>query len=1264
MNCKKEATLILAMISIVLAVILTSNLVYAATTADVAYITNRYADQNVLDVFDDLGLSVEIIKDSQVPSKNFNNYKIVFVDDARLRNTAKLLKTDKYKTVIMNNYYGTQFGLTDEDGISVMGATDPLKVRLSNTSSIVQVYTQAILGSTAIQYYYLDDLNKVQAQSVARTYIGNEVEFGDVIEYIPAGTRLQNGRTSQENICFFGIAKTEFWTPAARNMFEDCIAYVGNVCTQDSDCDDSNNYTEDICVNPGQVNSFCENNPIECITDSDCDDSNDWTIDTCNNPGTTDSFCTNEEVECFIDSDCGIDSDSSEFCIADDEVGVTRTTFTCNNPGTVDSFCTEDEEDVVIGECEDICSEGACVDIECFIDEECDDSDDYTEDSCNNPGTVDSFCSYEDIECHANIDCGIDSQTGDYCSEDGDVVYDTVTYICNNPGQVNSYCTSEEGTETEEICDELCVNGSCAGIECYEDVDCGINSDSSEFCIADDEVGVTRTTFTCNNPGTIDAFCSQDEEDVVVEACEDTCSEGACVDIECYEDVDCGVNSESDSFCVDDNVSVTETTYTCNNPGSADSYCSSEEEDVIVEQCNDICLNGACEEIECYTDPDCDDSDPRTYDQCANPGTIASFCRNDEVNCLSDLDCGFTGFTGSEFCTTNDIYKQYQNSTCLNPGTLESYCNIISSPVKIQECDDSDGTTVDSCRQIDEEVFCRHDIINCSEDSDCGEDSVSGEFCADDDVSVTETTYTCNNPGTIDAFCSSEEEDIVIEQCQDICINGECGEVECYEDVDCGIDSDSSEFCIEDDVTVTRTTFTCNNPGSADSYCSEDEEDVIIEACEDICSEGACVDIECYEDVDCGIDSQTGDYCSEDGDVVYDTVTYICNNPGQVNSYCTSEEGTETEEICGEDSCGEWGENFCLYDDVYRQRACTENACVIDACVENNFDENELVQVCENGCTNRVCNPPEEFCGDGVIQEQNGEECDDGNDNDNDSCKNDCTANVCGDGVINEGVEVCEIGESNICYEEGYSGEEFCNDTCTGFDVCIPNEFCGDGIVQEQAGEQCDDSNNDNDDGCSEICEVEETNEECVNVKFVGEITGVDNADSLHWSTNGGDTNNLGVSKINILNGEGVVRAFAHSVDSERITHREGRGLGIRGGDDNDELDGNRNEKFIVEFDEPRNIYGFEVRALFVDDSREGPEEGDVNFFLNGSFVQHIDLVGTGSEDNHGDGKLITDLSETPILTDKIVFYVDQKQDNLHNHEYSLAKIKVCEPLV
>jgi len=44
------------------------------------------------------------------------------------------------------------------------------------------------------------------------------------------------------------------------------------------------------------------------------------------------------------------------------------------------------------------------------------------------------------------------------------------------------------------------------------------------------------------------------------------------------------------------------------------------------------------------------------------------------------------------------------------------------------------------------------------------------------------------------------------------------------------------------------------------------------------------------------------------------------------------------------------------------------------------------------------------------------EECDDGNNNNNDSCKNDCTDNVCGDGVIRVGVEECD--GSIDCYPD------------------------------------------------------------------------------------------------------------------------------------------------------------------------------------------------------------------------------------------------------
>lgn len=81
-------------------------------------------------------------------------------------------------------------------------------------------------------------------------------------------------------------------------------------------------------------------------------------------------------------------------------------------------------------------------------------------------------------------------------------------------------------------------------------------------------------------------------------------------------------------------------------------------------------------------------------------------------------------------------------------------------------------------------------------------------------------------------------------------------------------------------------------------------------------------------------------------------------------------------------------------------------------------------------------------CGNGV--RQGTEQCDDGNLNNNDACKNDCTNNVCGDGVIYTGVEQCDDG--NTINGDG------CSSTCQ-------NELlnCGNGNIDP--GEQCDDGN-------------------------------------------------------------------------------------------------------------------------------------------------------------------------------------------------------------
>ncbi len=90
------------------------------------------------------------------------------------------------------------------------------------------------------------------------------------------------------------------------------------------------------------------------------------------------------------------------------------------------------------------------------------------------------------------------------------------------------------------------------------------------------------------------------------------------------------------------------------------------------------------------------------------------------------------------------------------------------------------------------------------------------------------------------------------------------------------------------------------------------------------------------------------------------------------------------------------------------------------------------------------------ICGDGNLD--SGEQCDDGNDNDADGCRNDCTLPSCGDGILDDG-EQCD------------DGNDINTDTCRN-DCTAP--ICGDGILDD--GEQGDDGNSLDGDGCSSSC--------------------------------------------------------------------------------------------------------------------------------------------------------------------------------------------------
>ncbi len=99
-------------------------------------------------------------------------------------------------------------------------------------------------------------------------------------------------------------------------------------------------------------------------------------------------------------------------------------------------------------------------------------------------------------------------------------------------------------------------------------------------------------------------------------------------------------------------------------------------------------------------------------------------------------------------------------------------------------------------------------------------------------------------------------------------------------------------------------------------------------------------------------------------------------------------------------------------------------------------------------------------CGDKIVDAENGEECDDGNNIDGDSCSNACKLPKCGDGIVQAWIgEVCDDGIN----DGSYGG--------CGFGCSYLPPRCGDGIVDAANGEECDDGINDGSYGtCTPQC--------------------------------------------------------------------------------------------------------------------------------------------------------------------------------------------------
>ena len=239
--------------------------------ADVAYIYRKSfrIDNNIIEVFENLGLSVEKIQEEHLLS-DFSKNKLIFLGDENFKNIKKISEIiSQNPSVIVNSYHGKDLGLTDNDGISQLGSTGPLSV-VKNGGS-VQVYTSARSHKgTSVNYFYLDTLNKAHSLlSIAFTETTSSgYKFGDVIAHASAGSLLTNGKAAKKNICFFGISESDFWTSSARKLFEDCVRFAAVTCSSDSQCPvqtKSQPFCSQNTISLNKTSYFCEN-PCEATS--------------------------------------------------------------------------------------------------------------------------------------------------------------------------------------------------------------------------------------------------------------------------------------------------------------------------------------------------------------------------------------------------------------------------------------------------------------------------------------------------------------------------------------------------------------------------------------------------------------------------------------------------------------------------------------------------------------------------------------------------------------------------------------------------------------------------------------------------------------------------------------------------------------------------------------------------------------------------------------------------------------------------------------
>ena len=861
----------------------------------------------------------------------------------------------------------------------------------------------------------------------------------------------------------------------------------------------------------------------------------------------------NEECEKTIDPYCADDCMSKTgFCgdgsLNGNEICDNAEPDVGDGEGIGSYYCSGDCSSVI----------GSCGDEILQDNEKCDDGNrngtyGYCNTTCSGMGTR---CGDGIVQSGLEVCDDGNTLDGDYCSSDcktsngscGDGIiqdFEACDKANNNQGKI--YCSDDcmgyygkcgDGITQRKNClgfqncvetpidnaDETCDNGDMANGNLYCeygpfsgckvcDRNCQQQNGIPRYCgdgVISTTAGEVCDPYKADDPNS--PYCSENCKQII-----GSCGDGklngneACdpgLDPYCLSDC-----SRSEGYCGDNDVNGNEVCDNGENNGNTDCPYFSERTEctICTENCSNApgtpryCGNGLTEEG--YEN--CDSgSNNGTYGNCkADCSGMGSRCGDGILqrgNCTGYDDCTQTEGAneqcdngqnnGQTKCKYGDETCKVCNNSCIEvDGTPVGYCgdgvinrencaginNCVVTPGANESCDDAGHNG--------EYGYCRAGCYGKGErcgdgvkngDEVCDDGGLNGEYghCASDCMSegrrcgdgVTETAYgeVCDDgpnngkyrseqPGYCNSDCAGRGEGGYcgdsVENGEETCDNGaNNGQTKCpYGERSCDV---CNSNCIK-------------QPGIT-SYCGDGIKDTANgEKCDkganNAAYNGLC-DLECKGAPprcgDSNIDEEFGEVC-DDG----------ANN----GKYSSTPPG-----FCSFDCKVEGGGGYCGDGNINGYETCDSGP------LNGEYGGN-----CNSNCTGYT-----HYCGDGILDDANGENCDDGDLNGTyGKCNPLCEVKIeCGDGILQKGIGAC--GDIEGCVEMEGADEQCDNgpqngtetdcvyglDTCTlCSDLCTTftgnTAFCGDGIIQNEdctgLGDDCVQTT-----GAQEICDDSDDN--------------------------------------------------------------------------------------------------------------------------------------------------------------------------------------------